>query len=171
MFSVISRTLVGGVILLKRSSGCILRSQPIRPSRTLVGGVLVHNKNEVDVFCSSSRLGHPGDSMGESDLTTEIQSYSAAPADWAIHDTRRGSLSSLLKCSRCILQPQPTGPSKTLEGGVLVHCWNAVDVFCNSSRLGHPRHSKGESYLTAEMQSNSAAPADWAIIDIKSICH
>ena len=50
--------------------------------------------------------------------------------------TRWGSLTSQQRCSRCIIQPQPTGLL---------------------------RHSLGETYPSAEMQSvYYTAPADWA---------
>ena len=56
---------------------------------------------------------------------------------------------------------EPTGPSKTIIGGVLSLSRGTVGVFCSPlpSRLGHPGQSLGESYPSAEMQSvYSAAP-------------
>ena len=105
--------------------------------KTLLGGVLLLCRDAVGVFCILSRLGH--------------------------QDTSWGSLTPLQRCSRCILQPQPTGSSrhflgesyssaemqsvystapadwviKTLLGGVLLLCRDAVGVFCILSRLGH----------------------------------
>ena len=77
---------------------------------------------------------------GESYLSAEKQLvYSAVGVfcnpSWLVY-TCRGKRTSLKRCSRCILQPQPTG-----------------------------LHSLGESYLSEEMQSvYSAAPADWATL-------
>ena len=79
-------------------------------TRTFVGRVLPLYGDAVGVFCSSSSLGHL--------------------------DTRWGSLATLKRCNRCILQPQPTR---------------------------QPGHSLGESYHSAEMQSvYSIAPTEWA---------
>ena len=127
----------GSLTPLQRCSRCILQSQPIGPTRhslgesypsaemqsvysavsadwantTLVGGVLPLCRDAVGVFCSLSRLGQ--------------------------HDTHWGSLTPLQRCSRCILQSQPIGPTG---------------------------HSLGESYPSAEMQSvYSTAPADLAV--------
>ena len=59
--------------------------------------------------------------------------------------------------------------SRTLVGGVLPLCRKAVGVFNSSSPLrkdclvSYSRHSLGEFYPSAEMQSVcSAAPVDWA---------
>ena len=115
---------------------------------------------------SDCLVSYSGLSLGESrPHPAEMQSvYSAASTDWAIQDSRLGSLTPLRICSRCILQPQPTGPSRTLVGGVLLLCRYAVGVFCCPNRLGYPGLSLGESYSSADMQSvYSAAPVDWAI--------
>ena len=82
--------------------------------------------------------------------------YSAAPTDWALVGS---GLTPLQRCSRCILQPQPTGPSLEV---VLLLCRDAVGVFCSPNRLG-PRWKW--SYSFAEMQSvYSTAPTDWALV-------
>ena len=74
-----------------------------------------------------------------------------------IKDTHLGGSYLSARCSRCILQPQPTRP---LVGGVLPLCKDAVCVFYSLSRLGQ---SLEESYPYARMQSvYSTALADWA---------
>ena len=100
-------------------------------------------------------MSYPGHLLGESYPFAEIQSvYSTASANWA---TRWGHLIPLLRCSWCILQPQPTGP---LVGSVLPICWDAVGVFYSPSQLGH---LLGASYPFAEMQFvYSTASANWA---------
>ena len=129
----------GRLTRLQRYRRCILQPQPTRP---LVEEVLPVCRDVVGVFYSPSRLGH---SLRESYPSAEISSvYHTASADWA---TRWGSLTPLQRCSRCILQPQPTGP---LVGGVLPLCRDVVGVFYSLSPLGH---SLGESYPSAEMSS------------------
>ena len=116
----------GSFIPLQRCSWCILQPQPTGP---LVGGVLSLCRDAVGVFYSLSQLGH---SLGEFYPFAEMQLvYSTASANWATH---WGHLIPLLRCSWCILQPQPTG---TLVGGVLPLCWDAVGVFYSLSQLGH----------------------------------
>ena len=113
--------------------------------RTLIVGVLPLCRDAADVFYSPSRPGqsYPGQSLWESYASAEMQPmYSTAPADRASHiqDTHRGILTPLQRCSRCILQTQPTGPVIS-------------------------EHSSWESYPSAEMQSvYSTTPADWASI-------
>ena len=115
-------------------------------------GVLLFWRDAVGAFYSLSQLGH---SLGESYTSAEMHSVnSTASVDWA---TRWGSLTRRQRCSRCILQPQPTG---TLTGGVLLICKGAVGVIYSLSRLGH---SLGKSYSLAEMQLvYSTALVDWA---------
>ena len=108
---------------------------------------------------SDCLVSYPGHMFGESYASVEMQSvYSVAPADWTtllggvlplcwyavglfccpswLDHTPWGSLTPLLRCSRCLLLPQPIGP-----------------------------HSLGESYPSAEMQSVfTVAPADWAAL-------
>ena len=98
-----------------------------------------------------------GPSLGQSYPFSEMQSvYSTAPVDWALVEavlplfrdavgvfyspsrlgSRWGSLTPFQRCSRCILQPQPTGPSLR------------------------------QSYPFSEMQSvYSTAPVDWALVE------
>ena len=136
-----------GLTLLQRCSRCILQPQPTELS------------------------------LGGSYPSAEMQSvYSAAPADWALVgrvlpfcrdavgvfrspsrlSSRWAGLTLLQRCSRCILQPQPTElslggsyPSAEMQsvysaapadwalvGRVLPFCWDAVGVFCSPSRLG-----------------------------------
>ena len=156
---------------------CVLCS-PSLPA--LVGGVLPLRKDAVIVFYSRSRRGNPGDSLGESYPSVEMQFvssaapayrlllaefylsgkmqllYFTAAADLAIQETRWASLTPLLRCSLCLMQPQPTGScwrsftsqercsycilqpqptrqSRRLVGGVLPLCWDAVCVFCSPS--------------------------------------
>ena len=146
----LTRPLVRGVLsLLLRCSWCILQPQP---TGTLVEGVLPLCWDAVGVFYSLSQLGH---SLRESYPFAEMQLvYSTASANWA---TRWGSLTPLLRCGWCILQPQLTGP---LVEGVLPLCWDAVGVFYSLSQLGH---SLRESYPFAEMQLvYSTASDNWA---------
>ena len=77
------RTLFGGVFPPCRNAVGIFYSPSLLVHRTLVGGVLPPCWNAVGVFYSPSLLGH----------RTLV---------------RGGGLTPLQKCSRCILQPQPT---------------------------------------------------------------
>ena len=99
------------------------------------------------------------------------------------------SLTSLQRCSRRILQPQPTGPPghslgefypsadmqsvystgpsrlghKTLVGGVLPLCRDSVGVFCSPSRLGHQDTRWGNlTPLQICSRYIQQAQADWA---------
>ena len=117
------------LIPLLRCSRCILQPLSTMPSRTLAGRVLSLCKDAVGVFYNPSRLGHRGHSLGESYPSAEMQSvYSTALVDYAIKDTRWESPFPLQRCSRCILQPQSPGPSRTLVGRVLSLCRDAIDV-------------------------------------------
>ena len=134
---------------LQRCSRSILQPQPTWP---VIGEVLLLCRDAVGVFYSPSRLGH---SLGKYCSSAEMQSeYTTAPADLATH---WGSIAPLQRCSRSILQPQPTWP---LIGEVLLLCRDAVGVYYSPSRLGH---SLGKYCSSAEMQSEySTAPADLA---------
>ena len=91
-------------------------------------------------------------------LSAEMQSvYSVAWDDWATRHLLEGDLTSLQRCSQCILKLQLTGQQDTY--------WR-----CGVEWVG---------YLSAEMQSvYSAALADWAtyvrnaLVDLKirSVC-
>ena len=119
------RTFEDGLTPLQRSSRCILHPQPTGP---LFGRVLPFCREAVDVFLDPSQLSLW---LWWSYSSVEMQSvYSTAPADWA---TRWRSLTFLQRCSRCILQLQPTGQ---LVGGVLPFCRDAVGVYYCLSRLG-----------------------------------
>ena len=110
----------GSLTYLQRCSRCILQPLTTRP---LVGDPLPLCKDAVGVFCSPWRLGH---SLGIPYLSAKMQSvYSAALDDWA---TRWGSLTSLQRRSRCILQPLTTRP---LVGDPLPLCKYAFGVFCS----------------------------------------
>ena len=154
----------GGLTPLQRCSQCILQPQPTGPQDILWGGVLPLCRDVVGVFCTLSRLGHRT-FLGEgSNSSAEMQSvYSAAQADWATGHSLGEGLTSLQRCSRCILQPQPTEPLDILWGRVLPLCRDVVGVFCTLSRLGQRTFLGGGSNSSAEMQSvYSAALADWA---------
>ena len=75
-------------------------------SRTLVGGVLPICRYAVGVFYSPRRLGRL---FGVGSYpSADVQSvYSTAPVDLA--SSLEWGLIFLLRCSRCILQPQLTG--------------------------------------------------------------
>ena len=118
---------------LQRCSPCILQARPIGPQdtrcgsltlcrdavlvfynpdhlrhRTLVGGSLTPCRDAVLVFYKPSRLGHRIH-VGEVYPSVQMQSlYSTTQAIWATGHSL-GKFTSLQKCSRCILQPQPTG--------------------------------------------------------------
>ena len=82
---------VGGLASLQRYSRCILQSKPTRPDTCGGRGVLPLCRGTVSVFYSPRRRG----------LTRVV-----------------GGLASLQRCSRCILQPQPTGPHTRGDGFV-----------------------------------------------------
>ena len=173
----ISRTLVGRVLLFCRDAVSVFCSSPswlghrrlieedlpfcrdavgvCTPPpisrlgyRTLVGGGESYLSAEMpSVYSAAPSTGHL---LGESYPSAEMQSvYSAAPTP---QDTCWGSLTLLQRCSRCILQPphQPTGPQNTSWWwGILPFCRDAVSVFCSPLHTGY---LLGESYPSAEMQ-------------------
>ena len=188
LFSVINRTLVGRVLPLCRDTVSGFYSPNWLGNRILVvgdgnssadmlfvystasadwaigyslRGVLPLCRDAVGVFYSLSWLGNKTLVEG-SLITAEMQSvYSTASADWAIGHSLRGVL-SLQRCSRCILQPQLTGPQDTRWWESYL-CRDAVGVFYSLSWLGNRTLVVG-SFISAEMQSvNSTASADWAI--------
>ena len=121
---------LGSLTPLQRYNRCILQPQPTETR----WGCFTHRKrcSACFFFCSSMRMGHPGHSLRESYPPTVIQSvYSVAPADWA----NWGSLSTLQRCSRYILHPQPTGPL----GEVLTLNKVVVGVFCNPHATGQEK--------------------------------
>ena len=61
-----------------------------------------------------------------------------------ILDTHWVSYTPRQRCSRCILQPKPTGPSRTILGVNLPSCRYAVGIFYSPSRLSHLGHSYGD---------------------------
>ena len=137
-----------GLTSLPRCSRCILQLHPTGP---LVGEVSPLYRDAVGVFYSFSRLAH---SLARSHLSTEMQSvYSTASPYWP---TRWRGLTSLPRCSRCILQLHPTGP---LVGEVSPLYRDAVGVFYSFTRLDH---SLARSHHSTEMQSvYSTASPDW----------
>ena len=107
---------------LQRCSQCILQPQPTGPPDTRWGSC----RDAVDVFYRPSPLSHRtlvGEVAGMQSM------YSTAPAHWATGH----SLGELQRRSRCILQPQPTGPPDTRWGSYR----DEVDVFYSPSRLHH----------------------------------
>ena len=115
---------------------------------------------------SDCLVSYPGHSFRESYLSAEVQLvYSSGSAEWATQTHVWGGLTPLQICSRCILQPKPTGPpGYSLRWG-LPPCRPAVDVFYSLSRLDYQDTRWGGVYSSAEMQSvYSTAPADWATI-------
>ena len=141
-------TRCGSLTPPQRCSRCILQPQLTRP---LIAGDLPLCRDAVGVSYSPSWLDH---SLSESYPSAEMQSvYSTAATDWTTH---WGSLTPVQRCSRCILQSQPTGP---LVEGVLPLRRDAVGVFYSPSWLDH---SLQETYPCAEMQSvYPTVPADW----------
>ena len=114
LFSLISRTLVGGVIPLYREAVGVFYSRglglcPLNHS-TLVRG------------------GYPSAEM------LSVYSIAPAPAHWATGHSLEEGLTPLQRCSRCILQSQPTSP---FMGGVLPHFRDTVSVFFSPHRLGN----------------------------------
>ena len=129
-------------------------------TRTLIGRVLPLWRDAVDVFCSSSRLGHLGRVLP---LWRDAVDVFCSSIRVGHQDTHWESLTPLKRCSRCLLQLQPTGPpghslggsypsvemhsvssavpsewaTRTLIGRVFPLCRDAVGVFCSSIRLGH----------------------------------
>ena len=99
----IQDTRLGSLKTLQRYTGCILQLQLNRLSRTLAGEVLLLCSYAVGVFCNSSWMGHPGHSLEEFYPYVEKQSV-----DSAVQDTYLRILTTLKRCRRCILQPQPT---------------------------------------------------------------
>ena len=100
-----------------------------QPTGPFIREVLPLCRDAVGVFYSPSQLGH---SLEESNPSAEMQSmYSIAPTDWAIHWK---SFTPLQRCSRCILQPQPTGP---FISGVLPLYRYAGSVFYRPSHLDY----------------------------------
>ena len=119
--------------------------------------VLPFWRGAVGVFYKPRRLSHRAFIFWDGSYpSAEIQSvYSTAPADWAsghslgevfllCRDTvgvfnnlsrpgRRAligrGLTLLQRCSRCILQPQPSGPQETRWEGVIPLCRSAVGVY------------------------------------------
>ena len=102
------RTLVEGVLLLCRDAVGLFYSLNRLGHWTLVEGVLLFCENAVGLFYSRSRSRKAtGHWLGEYYSSTETQSlYSPAPANRATRklDGEVG-LTSLQRCSRCILQP------------------------------------------------------------------
>ena len=82
-------------------------------SRTFIGWVLPLYRDAVGVFYSLSWLVHRTFDRGNLPLCRDVVGvfYSPSwPCQCNIQDTRRGSLTPLLKCIRCILQLQLTEP-------------------------------------------------------------
>ena len=92
----------GGLTPLHRYSRCIQQPQP---TRLLVVGDLHLCTDTVGAFNSPSRRGSSWWGTYTSALIQSV--HSTAPANEAPHS---GGLTPLHRCSRCILQPQPTAP-------------------------------------------------------------
>ena len=125
----------GGVYPTAEMSQYILHPQPTGPVilRTLIGGILSLCRDAVGVFYSPSQLGQSYPELLLQGNLTPLQRSSH------IQDTLGwGCLTLLQRCSRCILHTQPTGPVilRTLIGGILSLCRDAVGVFYSPSWLG-----------------------------------
>ena len=120
---------------------------------------------------SDCLVSYPGHLFGESYPSAELQSvYSAVPADW-------WSLTPLQRCSRYILQHQPTGlplvesyPSAELQSvySAAPADWWSLTPLQSYSQCILQHQPTGfplvESYSPAELQSvYSATPADWCV--------
>ena len=125
LFRVIIRTLVGGVLPLCREAVCVFYSPSLMSPRWRS---LPLCRNIVGVFYGPSRLSIRWQSYSSAEMHSVC---STAPADWALvgwvlpfcRDAvgifyspnqlgpRWLSLTPLQRCSRCILQPQPTEPA------------------------------------------------------------
>ena len=99
-----TRQSLGSLTPLQISRQCVLLPLPIGPQDNR-WEFLPLCRYPGSVFYCLCRLGHRT-IVGKSYPFAEIQSvYSTAPP------TRWGSLTTLQRCSRCILLPQPTGPN------------------------------------------------------------
>ena len=160
MFSIISWTLVGGILPLYRDAVSVFYSSSWLGLRTLVAGIYLSAEMRL-VYSTAPAHWATEHSLGESILLQRcswciLQLQLTGP-----QNTRWGNLTPLKRCSWCILQLQLTGPQNT-RWGILPLCRDAVGVFYSSSRLGH-RTLVGGIYPSAEFQLRySAAPAGWA---------
>ena len=104
---------VGNLTPLQRCSWCILQLQPTGLQDTSWGGVILPLfRDALGVFYSCNRLCY-------------------RTLDWG------GNLTPLQRCSRCILQLQPTVLQDTWWGGILPLFRDAVGVFYSCNRLGY----------------------------------
>ena len=78
-----------------------------------------------------------GHSLRESCPFAVLQSVSSTAQSTGPQKTRWWSHTPQQRCSRCILQHQPTGPPGTHWVGVLPFCSDAVSVIYSPSRLGY----------------------------------
>ena len=111
------RTLFGGSLSsLQRCSRCILQPQPTWPQDTLWGKSLLSAEMQSVYFTAPTNL-TTGHSLGEVlALCRDAVGVFYSPNQLDHRTLFGGSLSSLQRCSRCILQPQPTWPQDTLWG-------------------------------------------------------
>ena len=139
-----------GLTLMQKCSWCIQQPQPSGPNDTHCGGrVLPIYRDTVGVFNSPSNQGKTTLIAGEGSYPyAEIQSvYSTAPAIRAKRHSLRGkSLTHMPRYSRCIQQPQQSGPKDTHCGGrVLPICRDTVGVFSSHRNQGQTALIAGKS--------------------------
>ena len=73
-------------------------------------------------------------------------------------DTRWASLTPLLRCCRCILPPQPTGP---LVERVLLLCRYAVGVFFSPNRLSHGQMHRTSFHILKAIKNAIIHAKNW----------
>ena len=124
----------GSLISLPRCNLHIKRLQPTGSQDTRwVSPILC--RDAISVFYSANRQGHRI-LVGGILSSAEMQSAnSSAPADCATGHSLRESYPPQ-RCNQCILQPQRQG-HRTLVGGVLSLCRDAISVFYSPNRQGH----------------------------------
>ena len=104
-------------------------------------GVLPFCRDAVSVFYSHSRLGHQDTRWaggGLAPLQRCSRPILQPQPTWPPGHSLGGGggLAPLQRCSRPILQPQPTWPPGYSFWGVLYLCRDAVDPFYSNNRLG-----------------------------------
>ena len=114
----------------------------------------IPQSNRTEASPSDCLMSYPGHSFVESYPSAEMQSvYSTAPVEWAT----RGRLSPLQRCSRCIVQSQPTGVDQKkswIQGcgkrnhayGSSKHAWICLTCKMRSERERNGQLGRSNSY-------------------------
>ena len=150
--------LLGMSYSLQRSSSCILQPQLSGPQDSCWGCLTLY-REAVGVFYSPRGVVH-GTLVGDVLSSTEKQPmYSTAPGEWSTGHLL-GMSYPLQRSSRCILQPQGSGPRDTCWGCLTLYR-EAVDVFYSPRGVVHGT-LVGDVLPSTEKQSMySTAPAEW----------